>query len=346
MESTTMTATRPTRRALLARRALFPRRALLAPALALALAAPPGAALAADKPVVVLFPAEPVSLDPMFTQADANAILSIHETLFRLDNAGEVVPAIAESIRGVDPLTWEIKLRPGLTFHNGEPIDADAVVFTFQRAKTLHAAGKGDLTFALGALKYERMEKVDPLTVRLVMSVPDPVVTAHMVNPELSILPPKYYSENPPEKVAFAPVGAGGYRFVSYRAGQGLVLKAFDKYRAGKPPVEDVVVKAVPEVASRVSEIRAGSADLMFGLPADLKASLERTRGVKVIVAPSYKRLFVAIKQGRHPALADVRVRQAMNHAVNCEEIAASLMGGMAKCGIDLVNAPYNDPAL
>lgn len=327
-----MNATRPARRALLA--------------LALALAAPPAAALAADKPVVVLFPAEPVSLDPMFTQADANAILSIHETLFRLDNAGQVVPAIAESIRGLDPLTWEIKLRPGLTFHNGEPIDADAVVFTFQRAKTLHAAGKGDLTFALGALKYERMEKVDPLTVRLVMSVPDPVVTAHMVNPELSILPPKYYSENPPEKVAFAPVGAGGYRFVSYRAGQGLVLKAFDKYRLGKPPVEDVVVKAVPEVAARVSELRAGGADLMFGVPADLKASLERTRGVKVVVAPSYKRLFVAIKQGRHPALADVRVRQAMNHAVNCEEIAASLMGGMAKCGIDLINAPYNNPAL
>ena len=103
-----------------------------------------------------------------------------------------------------------------------------------------------------------------------------------MVNPELSILPPKYYSENPPEKVAFAPVGAGGYKFVSYKAGEGLVLKAFDKYRLGKPPVEDVIVKAVPEVATRISELKAGSADLMVGVPADLKASLESTPGVKV----------------------------------------------------------------
>ena len=70
----------------------------------------------------------------------------------------------------------------------------------------------------------------------------------------------------------FAPVGAGGYKFVSYRAGEGLVLKAFDKYRLGKPPVDDVVVKAVPEVATRISELKAGSADLIMGVPADLKA--------------------------------------------------------------------------
>ena len=93
------------------------------------------------------------------------------------------------------------------------------------------------------------------------------------------------------------------------------MLKAFDKYRLGKPPVDDVIVKAVPEVATRISELKAGSADLIMGVPADLKQSLEETPGVKVVVAPSYRRLFIAIKQGRHPALADVRVRQAMNHA-------------------------------
>jgi peptide/nickel transport system substrate-binding protein len=304
-------------------------------------------ATAADsKPVVVLQPAEPVSLDPMFTQSDANVILSIHEGLYRLDNDGKIVPAVAESITNVDPLNWTVKIRQGLSFHNGEPINADAVVFTFDRAKKLFAAGKGDLTFALGALKYDRVEKVDDYTVRFVMAEPDPIITSHLVNPEVSILPPKYYTENPPEKVVFAPVGAGGYKFVSYKAGEGIVLKAFDKYRLGKPPVDDVVVKSVPEVATRISELKAGSADLIMGVPADLKQNLESTPGVKVIVAPSYRRLFIAIKQGRHPALADVRVRQAMNYAINCDEIAASLIGGMAKCQIDLVNSPYNNPDL
>jgi len=304
-------------------------------------------AKAADpKPAIVLQTAEPVSLDPMFTQSDANVILSIHEGLFRLDNDGNIVPAVAESITNVDPLNWIVKIRQGLTFHNGEPINADAVVFTFDRAKKLFAAGKGDLTFALGALKYDRVEKVDDYSVRFVMKEPDPIITSHLVNPEVSILPPKYYSENSPEKVVFAPVGAGGYKFVSYKAGEGLVLKAFDKYRLGKPPVDDVVVKSVPEVAPRISELKAGSADLITGVPADLKQNLESTRGVKVVVAPSYRRLFIAIKQGRHPALADVRVRQAMNYAVNCDEIASSLIGGMAKCQIDLINAPYNNPDL
>src|SRR5689334_22605854 len=84
-----------------------------------------------SKPIVFLSNAEPVSLDPMFTQADANVIMSIHETLFRLDNEGKIAPAIAESIKQIDPLNWEIKIRPGLVFHNDEPINADAAVFTF-----------------------------------------------------------------------------------------------------------------------------------------------------------------------------------------------------------------------
>ncbi|MBI3496284.1 MAG: ABC transporter substrate-binding protein, partial [Proteobacteria bacterium] len=127
-----------------------------------ALFAPPAAA--ANKPVVVLVNSEPVNLDPQYSSADSNIMLSIHEGLFRLDNEGRIVPAVAESIKAIDSLTWEIKIRPGLTFHNGEPINADAVVFTFDRAKKLFAAGKGDLNFALGALRYERMEKVDDLT--------------------------------------------------------------------------------------------------------------------------------------------------------------------------------------
>src|SRR5258708_21897283 len=119
-------------------------------------------------------------------------ILSTPEGLFRLNNEGRILPAVAETIKAIDNLTWEIKIRPGLVFHNGEPINADAVVFTFARAKRLFAAGQGDLNFALGALRYDRMEKVNDLTVRIVMQVPDPIVTSHMVNPEMSILPPKY----------------------------------------------------------------------------------------------------------------------------------------------------------
>src|SRR4029078_4014654 len=135
-----------------------------------------------------------------------------------------------------------------------EPINADAVVFTFDRASKLFAAGQGDLTLAMGALLYDKVEKVDDYTVRIKMKAPDPIITSHLVNPEFSILPPKYYSEHTPEEVTFAPVGAGGYKFVSYRAGEGLFLHAFDKYRLGKPPVQDVIVKAVPEVATRIAE--------------------------------------------------------------------------------------------
>jgi len=299
-----------------------------------------------QKPVVVLLSAEPVSYDNMFTQSDADMSLTIHEGLFRLDNEGIIVPAIAESITNIDPLTWDIKIREGLVFHNDEPINADAVVFTFDRATKLFAAGLGDLTFAMGALKYEKVEKVDEYTVRITTTEPDPVITSHLVNPEFSILPPKYYSEHTEEEVTFNPVGAGGYKFVSYKAGEGTVLVAFDKYRLGKPPVENVIVKAVPEVATRIAELQAGTADLIAGIPADLKPGIESTPGLNVQVAQSFRRGFVAIKQNRHPALADVRVRQAMNYAINCDEIAATLLGGLTNCRIDVVNPPYANPDL
>ena len=299
-----------------------------------------------QEPVVVLLNAEPVSYDPMFTQSDPHMILTIHEGLFRTDNDGKIVPAIAESIKNIDPLTWEIKIKQGLVFHNDEPINADAVVFTFDRATELFAAGLGDLTFAMGALQYEKFEKIDEYTVRVTTVTPDPIITSHLVNPEFSILPPKYYSEHSTEEVTFAPVGAGGYKFVSYKAGEGTVLEAFDKYRLGKPPVDKIIVKAVPEVATRIAELQAGSADLVAGLPPDLKSSIESTAGLRVFVAESFRRGFVAIKQGRHPALADVKVRQAMNYAFDCEEIAATLLGGMATCRINVVNVPYNEPGL
>jgi peptide/nickel transport system substrate-binding protein len=133
----------------------------------LAIAGPASIVRADDKPLVVLLNDEPVSLDPMFTQSDAHMILTIHEGLFRLDNDGKIVPAIAESITNVDPLNWNVKLKQGLVFQNGEPINADAVVFTFDRAKKLFAAGQGDLTFAMGALAFDKVEKIDDSTVRI-----------------------------------------------------------------------------------------------------------------------------------------------------------------------------------
>ena len=320
--------------------------AMLSGLLLASAAAPVTSAFAAEGPVVVLLQAEPVSLDPMFTQSDAHTILSIHEGLFRLDNDGKIVPAVAESITNVDPLTWDVKIRQGSGVSQRRADQRRRGRFHVRpRAETFRRQpGRPDLRDGRAALRQGREDR------RLHRAHQDEGAGSRSSRRTSSIrnFPSCRRSTIPSirrEEVTFAPVGAGGYKFVSYKAGEGMVLKAFDKYRLGKPPVDDVIVKAVPDVATRIAEMQAGSADLMMGVPADLKASLESS-GVKVVVAPSYRRIFIAIKQGRHPALADVRVRQAMNYAFNCEEIAQTLLGGMAKCNIDLVNSPYNNPDL
>jgi len=162
----------------------------------------------------------------------------------------------------VNDTTWEVKLRPGLTFHNGEPLDAEAVRFSLMRA--LDPTVKS--VFASSLNTIARVEVVDPLTVRIVTKAPDPILPSRLSMQQGQILPPKYAAEQGTRGLARKPVGAGPYRFVSWQKDEAITLEAVaDHWRA--PKIARVVFKPIPEGASRVAALKTGAVDITAHVP-------------------------------------------------------------------------------
>jgi len=295
-------------------------------------------------PLVLLATGDVVSFDPMYTQSSSEAERSSNLALYWFDDQGELKPQLASSITPIDDYTWEIKLNEGYTFWDGRPVDAEAVKFTFDRGKRLLEAGEGDVTFGFTALGMDSIEIIDDLTLHFKTLKPDPITPVHLAYRETYILHPEYYAENGPEVTGLKPMGAGPYEFVEYVPGEYYKFKAYEGYRDGVADIKEVVVRIVPELATRINELKAGSADVISNLTPDLFPEIEGTPGSYVSNVPGMTRVMVQIKQGRHPALADPLVRQAMNYAVDRYSIVSSLFGDAAQASCDILNPPRQNP--
>ena len=299
-----------------------------------------------QEPMVILTTGELVSLDPMYTQSDAVLNQNLFQTLLFFNDQGELVPQVAESYEALDELTWEIKLKKGYTFWNGKPVDADAVVFTFERGQRLFEAGEGDVTFGFNSLDMASIEKIDDYTVHFTTNKPIPITPVHLAYIETSLLEPEYYTEHDPEYTGRNPMGSGPYQFVEYVPGERVVLEAYEDYLDGPAEIKNVIVRPVPELATRVNELKAGNADVISNVTPDLFPEIEATDGTGIVTTVGMRRVFVSIKQPRHIAQADAKVRQAMNYAVNKEAIIESLFGGYARASADIINPPRQNPDL
>jgi peptide/nickel transport system substrate-binding protein len=295
-------------------------------------------------PLVLLATGDVVSFDPMYTQSSSEAERSSNLALLWFDDQGELKPQLAESVTPIDDYTWEIKLKQGYTFWDGRPVDAQAVKFTYDRGQRLLEAGEGDVTFGFTALGMESMEIIDDYTLHFKTVDPDPITPVHLAYRETYILHPEYYAENGPEVTGLKPLGAGPYEFVEYVPGEYYKFKAYEGYRDGVADIKEVVVRVVPELATRINELKAGSADVISNLTPDLFPEIEDTPGLHVSNVPGMTRIMVQIKQGRHPALADPLVRQAMNYAVDRYGIIDSLFGKYGKASCDILNPPRQNP--
>lgn len=315
---------------------LFSRRALLqgvgAGALALALGARPGTGFAAAPAaglapkLVIDLPSEPPTLDPALTYDNDgwSIVHSIYDSLVQYDPQGELEPLLAESYKLVDPRTYEFKLRAGIRFHNGEPFDAQSVVFTVAHILDKQTASQVADTFRV----IEAVQPMDALTVRFHLSQPAPWLLSQAA-PYLAMLPPKYAAD-PKNDFARHPVGTGPYRFRGWQSGQQITLAVNPDYFAaspkGRPTAQQVVYRTVPDPTTRVADLLAGTAGLIRDVPLDQVGPV-RNSGAQVIVQPISGSAWVRIATDVAP-FADVRVRQALNYAVDVETIVQALLGG------------------
>jgi len=245
---------------------------------------------------------------------------SIMEGLTNKDpRSGKVLPVLAESWTWDKANTWTFKLRKGVKFHNGEPFNAEAVVYTFQRiADTAEAA-----QLAQHLLNMESVKALDDYTVEVRHKTPDPIFDARAQF--LKIGAPKFSKENR-DKLATTLIGTGPYKFVEWQKGQFFKMTANEDYWGEMPKIKDITVLYRAEPTVRAAMVRTGEADLAWTInPEDIP------NVPKAVQYQDLRTICIRVDTtGQNPALADARVRQAMLYAVDMKTVTETMFKNVA----------------
>ena len=304
--------------------------AMMAAVLALASASGHDAA-AAGKTLVVGLVAEPTSMDPgQLTDINSMRVLSsVYDTLVRFkEGSFTQEPGLATAWKmSPDGLTYTFTLRKGVKFHDGTPFDAEAVKFTYDRLlDPKHPfAETGPFPFAsfyYGAIK--EVAVVDPGTVRFTLKQPfSPLLNNLTLNTGRIVSPAavkKYGKE-----FASHPVGTGPFKFATWDKNVRIVLDANPQYWAGAPKVERIVFRPLVEEQTRVTELLSGGVDFIVDVPPDNVAQVKKDGKLVYYEQPGPHIWWVTLNTAKKP-FDDVRVRRAVNLAVNRDAIAVDLL--------------------
>ena len=287
-----------------------------------AVAAP--AARAADTTVTISQGVDAVTLDPLkvtITPSD-NVQVQMFDTLLRRDAAGQLRPRLALSYKRVAPTVWEFKLRKDVKFWNGDPLTSADVAFTIDKIKD--PAEKSQQTPRVKTIDH--VETPDATTVRFVTSRPTALIPGY---PWLTmIVDAKYWKEHGDAYEAEHPMGSGAYVFKTWRRDDELDLDANPSYWGGKPAVDHIVFKPIPEAASRVAALRTGESDLITNVPPQDEAQITGSASTKLETARSVRVLYVAFNTLKPGPQTNKLVRQALNYALNVPQIISSVLNG------------------
>ena len=272
------------------------------------------ATLAQSRDITIVLQEEPFSVEP----CDANTSIigkvlkqNIVETLVDRDPAtGEIIPRLATSWEQQDDLTWLFHLREGVKFHDGADLNAAAVIYAFNR--TLDERINCEVRIKVFGGFEITLSEVDPLTVKMVTSVPQPILPTMLV-------PVTIMSPNTPEGVmADKPIGTGPYEFVDRVPGTEINLKRFDGYWGEKPQVENAKYVWRSESSVRAAMVQTGEADLAPSIAVD-----DATTDMDVPY-PNSETTRLRI-QSDQPPFDDKRVREALNIAIDRDALRGSV---------------------
>jgi peptide/nickel transport system substrate-binding protein len=289
---------------------------------------------------------DPLTMDPQSqNEGLTNAVNGqVYERLTRRDRELVLVPALAESWQQTGPTTWRFKLRAGVKFHDGTPLTADDVVFSVNRAKD--PAG----TFSVYANALGTPVAIDPLTVEFRLDKVNPIFLQHADTVYIMsrawcekhrVTKPLDFKNREESHASFAANGTGPFMLISRQPG---IRTTFKRYPGwwGKVEgnVQEVVYTPIANDATRLAALISGEIDFVLDpAPRDVQR-LRGITGVKVVNGPENRIIFIGMDQQRDELLygsvknknpfKDVRVRRALNHAVDIETLRDKLMSGLA----------------
>jgi peptide/nickel transport system substrate-binding protein len=310
-------------------------------------------ALPARDTIVVALSQAPTSLDPADhrSRQSETVIRNMFDGLVTRDTKSGVHMELAVSMNLLDEKTLEIKLRQGVKFHDGSVMTADDVVFSFNRIiqenmieyPEAHTSPRKGLIAPL-----ESIEKTADDTVVMHFSGPWPPYLQLLVHQQ--ILPKAYLEKVGTQGFIEMPIGTGPFKFVSAQPGlEEVVMERFDDYYGGAPDLEPVgpacikrvIFKVIPEASTRVAALLAGEVDIIQSVPAELIDTLSQTPGLQVKSAVGTQPKWIELNVTK-PPFDDVRVRQAMNYAIDKDLIIQEIYGGRA-VALPGPLSPYNN---
>ena len=274
----------------------------------------------------------PTWFDPAETPGIATPFMilyALHDALVKPMPGNAMAPSLAESWSlSKDGLVQEFVLRQGVKFHNGEPVTADDVKFSFERYRG--AANK------VMKDRVAAVEVVDPGRVRFRFKEPWPDFMTYYGSLTTGagwIVPRKYLEKVGDDGFKRAPVGAGPYRFVSFNPGVELVLEANESYWRKSPSVKRLVLKSIPDEATRLAMLKRGEADVVYLLQSALAEEARRTAGLTLRPTPIVSTHWLAFLDQWDPKSpwADRRVRLAANHAIDRQVMNEAITLGFSR---------------
>ncbi len=262
-------------------------------------------------------------------------LYALHDALVRSLPGQRMGPALAESWQeSEDGLTYEFKLRPNLTFHNGDPLTSEDVEFSFNRYQ-------GSAATALKE-KVAKVEIVDPLKVRFHLKEvwPD-FMTFYGSTASAAglIMPKKYATQVGDDGFKKAPVGAGPYKFVSQKPGIEVVLEAFPKYWRHVPHVKTIVMRSVPDATTRALMVKTGEADMSYALDGTDAQGLVNDPKTRIVATKHASCQWVEFADQFDPKSPwhDQRMRLAVNYSLDRDNInKAACLGFCPPAGVNI----------
>ncbi len=272
-------------------------------------------------------------MDPGETEGIATPFMvlyALHDALVKPMPAGLYTPSLAESFtQSKDGLTYEFIIRKGARFHNGEPVTAADVKFSFERYK-----GSG---VKILKERVREVQVVDPGRVRFHLKAPWPDFMAFYGTTATGaawIVPRAYVEKVGEDGFKKAPIGAGPYRFVSFNPGVELVMEAFEGYWRKVPSVKRLVYRSLPEETTRAAALKNGEVDIAYLLTGPVAEDVRRTPGLKLVsraVAPSVFWLDLPDQWDPKSPWHDVRVRRAASLAIDRQALNQAETLGFSK---------------
>lgn len=271
--------------------------------------------------------AEPESLDPVNMTSAPAATVGEHvvERLIYMEEDGSLTPMLATSWEAnADSTVWTFQIREGVTFHDGTPLNAEAVAANLRRFVDPEVGAA--YAFLLGTV--ESIEATGEYELTLSLSQPFAPILAHLSHSFIGIVSPAQLEGLGPEDTFEIPVGTGPYTMAEWSRGERIVLEANDDYYGDVPQIPTIEFEFIPEPSALVVALETGEADAIMRVPPQDVDRLEANEDIEVVFESSVRQIYIGFNNEREP-FNDPLVRRALNHAIDKQAIVDGLFDGV-----------------